>query len=81
MGSLTRFGDSDELSRLFEAIWRGDHAAARAIDPDFVGFHCRECGLPYCDQCWRSEGPVFDEGFYDYTRAACPQGHRQIIDD
>ena len=81
MGTVQRFGSAAELARLFEAVRAGDYDAARAIDTDFVAFHCRECGAVYCEACWRLSPPVFDEGFYDYTKATCPQGHEQIVDD
>ncbi len=81
MGTVTRFGRSEELTQLFEAIARGDFEAARAIDADFVAFVCRGCEAAYCDQCWRLQPPVFEGGFYDYTPATCPEGHQQVIDD
>jgi hypothetical protein len=81
MGTLTRFGSATELAALFGAVCTGDYAAARAIDVDFVAFHCHACGQAYCDTCWRLSPPVFDEGFYDYTRGTCPHGHEQTVDD
>lgn len=81
LATVTRFGDTAENLRLFEAICRSDYASARAADPDFVGFVCRECNLPYCDTCWHVGAPEFDEGFYDCTRGTCPAGHEQVVDD
>jgi hypothetical protein len=81
MGTVTRFGSAPELARLLEAIRAGDYATARAIDSDFVAFHCRVCAAVYCDGCWRLSAPVFDEGFYDYTLGTCPHGHEQMVDD
>jgi hypothetical protein len=80
LGACTRFGSPEELASLFEAVARADYAAAREIDPDFVGFHCKACGLPYCDTCWSLE-PFMDDGFYDYTLGTCPLGHVQMVDD
>lgn len=81
LGTLTRFGPTPELVALFEAVGRGDFEAARAIDTDFVAFHCRGCGQNYCDTCWQLSAPEFDEGFYDYRRGTCPRGHAQVVDD
>lgn len=81
MGTITRFGSPAELATLFEAVRRGDFAAARGIDPDFVAFHCRGCGAVYCQDCWQIGPPVFEEGFYDYTLGTCPAGHEQVVDD
>lgn len=81
MGLVTKFGDAGELQRLLEIIRAADYAAARQLDMDFVGFHCRECGRNYCERCWRIGPPQFDEGFYDCTSATCPEGHEQVVDD
>ena len=81
MGTVTRFGSPAELAALFEAVSAGDYGAARAIDVDFVAFHCRACDRVYCDTCWQLGLPVFDEGFYDYTLGTCPHGHEQVVDD
>jgi hypothetical protein len=81
IGTVTKFGAPSALLALFEAINRGDYAASRRLDPDFVAFHCPDCDAVYCDTCWRLEPPVFDEGFYDYTEGICPVGHAHIVDD
>jgi hypothetical protein len=81
LGRLIRYGGEAELARLFEAIKQNDFAAAREIDQDFVAFRCEACGKIYCDTCWCLHAPVFDEGFYDFTRATCPAGHEQMVDD
>jgi hypothetical protein len=81
LGTVTRFGSAAELARLFGAVLAGDFGTARAIDTDFVAFHCRACDAIYCEGCWRLSPPVFDEGFYDYTLGTCPQGHEQVVDD
>ncbi len=81
LGRLARYGGHAELSRLFEALSQNDFVAARQLDPDFIALWCTACGQIYCDTCWQLHAPVFDEGFYDYTRAACPAGHEQIVDD
>ena len=81
IGDIIKFGHSAETVSLFEALWRGDYAAADRIDPDFVGFHCGDCKKIYCKNCW-DIGPLqFDEGFYDYTSGTCPEGHEQTVDD
>ena len=81
MGQVTKFGEVAELHSLLEAIRATDYAAARRVDADFVAFHCWECDCNYCERCWRIGPPEFDEGFYDFTKAVCPQGHEQIVDD
>jgi hypothetical protein len=78
---VTKFGNSDELRRLLEMIRAADYSAARGADADFVAFHCQACERSYCERCWRIGPPEFDEGFYDLTRATCPEGHEQIVDD
>jgi hypothetical protein len=78
---VTKFGEGAELRSLLEAIRSADYAAARRVDVDFVAFHCWKCDCSYCERCWRIGPPEFDEGFYDYTKAVCPQGHEQIVDD
>lgn len=81
LGVLTRFGSPAELARLFDAIRTGNYEAARAIDTDFVAFHCQSCDAVYCEACWRLGPPVFDQGFYDHTLGTCPHGHEQVVDD
>ena len=80
IGEVTKFGAADELRRLLEMI-RSDCAAAQGADADFVAFHCRACHRNYCQRCWRMGPPEFDDGFYDFTKATCPEGHEQIVDD
>lgn len=81
MGQVTKFGAFDELRRLLGIIRAHDFASARAADADFVAFHCWTCHHSYCERCWRIGPPEFDDGFYDYTQGACPEGHEQIVDD
>jgi hypothetical protein len=81
LGTVVKFGTYARLLEFFEALCRGAYEAVRADDADFVAFYCDDCGQVYCDNCWRLGTPVFDEGFYDYTLGACPQGHEQIVDD
>lgn len=79
--AVTKFGAAAELRRLLEMIRAADYSAARGVDADFVAFHCRACERSYCERCWRTGPPEFDEGFYDLTRATCPEGHVQVVDD
>ena len=81
IGEVTKFGAAAELERLLEVIRSADYCAARGADADFVAFHCRQCQRSYCNRCWRVGPPEFDEGFYDFTKAVCPEGHEQIVDD
>lgn len=81
LGKPTIYGDLETLASLFEAIEREDFVSARFEDPDFVSFHCRDCGKAYCERCWKQGPAEFDDGFYDCSRATCPEGHEQIIDD
>ena len=78
---FTKFGAEAELRRLQEMIRLLDYSAAQGVDADFVAFHCWKCHRSYCQRCWRMGPPEFDEGFYDLTRATCPEGHEQIVDD
>src|SRR3989304_4334182 len=75
LGTVVKFGTYAQLLKFFETLCRGEYAAVRTDDADFVAFYCDDCGQVYCDQCWRVGTPVFDEGFYDYTLGTCPQGH------
>ena len=81
IGEVTKFGEADELRRLLEMIRSADYSAAHGADADFIAFHCRECRRSYCQRCWRIGPPEFDDGFYDFTQATCPEGHEQIVDD
>lgn len=81
MGEITKFGSLDSLSQLFVSLQQRDYNAARQHDPDFIAFHCWECGQDYCEQCWDIGPMEFDDGFYDCTRATCPEGHEQMVDD
>jgi len=81
IGEVTKFGGADDLRRVLEMIRSADYSAAQGADADFVAFHCRACRRNYCQRCWRIGPPEFDEGFYDCTRAVCPEGHEQIVDD
>ncbi|MCC6188052.1 MAG: hypothetical protein IT318_03390 [Anaerolineales bacterium] len=80
LGTITKFGATQTLLALYEAIEQGNFAAAASLDSDFVAFHCRDCGQVYCDTCWRLSPPVFDDGHYAYTLGACPRGHEHIVD-
>ena len=81
ISEFTKFGAAVELRSLLEMIRTADYSAAQAADADFVAFHCRQCRRSYCQNCWRMGPPEFDEGFYDFTKAVCPAGHEQIVDD
>ena len=81
IGDVTKFDTETALRRLFETIRSADLASARGADADLVAFHCQACRRSYCDQCWRIGPPEFDAGFYDFTRAVCPEGHEQVVDD
>jgi hypothetical protein len=81
LGTVIKFGAYDRLLEFCEMLARGEFAAAREADPDFVAFHCHACDRVYCARCWNVGSPVFDEGFYDYTLGTCPEGHAQVVDD
>lgn len=81
MGEVTIFGDEVELRQFFERIAGGELAGASATEGDFLGFYCRACSLPYCEDCWKVLGLEFEDGFYEHTTAQCPLGHEQIVDD
>lgn len=82
LGHVIRYGAYAELEQLWEALARGDYAAARGADADLAAFICWTCGRPYCEACWGPRRLVFEEdGFYDCAYADCPEGHSQIVDD
>lgn len=81
LGHVVQYGAYADLARVFELLERGELAAARGADADFVAFFCRLCGRPYCEACWGPRRLVFDDGFYDCAYADCPEGHEQIVDD
>lgn len=43
--------------------------------------YCVACKGLYCWDDWSNKSPVYEDGLYDHTEAACPKGHRQPIDD
>jgi hypothetical protein len=81
LGGLTLLRSPAELRSLFAAIATRDYRSVHRDESDLMAFHCPQCGLVYCDHCWQVEPPVFDDGFYDYTEAVCPAGHRHVVDD
>jgi hypothetical protein len=81
LGGLTLLRGRAELRSLFATIANRDYRAVHRDESDLLAFHCPECDLAYCDRCWQVEPPVFDDGFYDYTEAVCPAGHRHVVDD
>ena len=66
---------------LIDRIRTGDLGVLQREDPDFYAFVCRQCGVAYCQRCWKVGWPEFDDGFYDCTRGECPKGHEQTLDD
>lgn len=80
-GKTTIYGEESALREFFGRISRGELQGRDASEAEFLGFFCRACGKSYCRNCWGSFLTEFDEGFYDYTKATCPQGHEQILDD
>lgn len=82
MGSTIQFGEIDSLHYVLYALQRGDYEyASRKLGPDFIAFRCEACQLDYCEKCWDIGPPEFDDGFYDCTYGACPEGHTQTVDD
>lgn len=81
LGKAILFGRAEWLTALFDAIERSDFAGGKRMNQDFVAFHCKACEKVYCEKCWRMGAMEFDEGFYDYTKAICPAGHEQTVDD
>ena len=62
------------------ALEDNDAAALFAIDREFAPFWCPICRLSYCREHFRS-WVTFDDGFYDATYGACPEGHQRKLDD
>ena len=42
--------------------------------------YCPECDEIYCYTHYNAQ-EFWDEGFYDYTKGTCPNGHVRDIDD
>jgi hypothetical protein len=57
-----------------------DAAALHALDPELAPFYCPECERSYCGAHWRRED-VFEDGFHDSIRGACPSGHERMLED
>jgi hypothetical protein len=77
---VLRHGPAGQAESLAEALDAADAAAIHAIDAEYAPFWCPPCAASYCAACqivWTEQ----DEGFYDSTRAICPQGHDRMIDD
>lgn len=73
----------DSLLYIAELIKKKKFRELKQVDnSDTFGFFCRNCGKNYCSSCWQDIIPIIDDSLlYDYTLAACPARHRQIIDD
>lgn len=72
---------SDEFLDEVQIRAETDFGALHSVDQEMFAFICRECRVAYCRRCWTDEYITFDEGFYDDTRAYCPKGHNQMIQD
>lgn len=81
LGTVTFARARVDLEALLGLIRAGDYSRASDLEPESARFFCFDCERVYCDRCWQVEPPAFDDGFYDYTEATCPQGHRHIVDD
>ena len=81
--SHTSYGfPKDTLLRIAKFTGEKRFEEVAQIDYDAFGFFCRSCKKNYYADCWTSITPVFeDDGFYDYTWANCPVGHKQEIND
>lgn len=81
IGTVILYQPQTAMETMMALLRQRDFVQLRRLDPDFIGFYCHACQRVYCANCWQINGPVFDDGFYDYTTATCPQGHEQIVDD
>ena len=72
---------TDQTINQVQTLASTDLKDLRSLDRDLFGFICRECGAAYCRNCWSNYYVSFDEGFYDATRATCPRGHEQMVQD
>lgn len=62
---------------------RVNPVAVRGISWTFceiTPFFCPDCGLNYCIMEWDTS-VLFDDGLYDRTEGACPDGHQHTLDD
>lgn len=69
-----------DLEKLLIAIKAEDVASLYSINTDYVPFYCPKCRVCYEYSQWFT-GPIYDDGFYDYLEATCPNGHRLKILD
>jgi hypothetical protein len=76
-----KIGRWAQLADLFEAIIYNNWDLARTMDADFVGFVCKICDLPYCEECWTTAAQQYAEEQTDCTWGTCPHEHVQIIDN
>ena len=59
-----------------------DHSefALYAIDLELTPFYCPACRACFCGDHWQS-GSIWDDGFHDSSRGACPNGHERMLED
>lgn len=69
-----------EAQVIIDRLQKGDLEAMVSM-LDAARVYCRHCRLLYCWDDWSNKEPIYDEGYYDYTRGVCPHGHTGIIDD
>lgn len=69
-----------DVGAIEAALRAADAVALYEVDSEYVPFWCIKCGKSYCKDCLdvRVE---YEDGFYDRTRASCPEGHTRTIDD
>lgn len=70
----------NDLSRLLDAIRTADAKRLHAVKADYAPFYCPKCEKCFVASLWSSM-PIFDDGFYDYTEAICPKGHKNRVLD
>jgi len=80
VSELTCYLDLTLWSRLAEAVANGDAAALYAIDLELTPFYCPACRACFCGDHWQS-GSIWDDGFHDSSRGACPNGHERMLED
>jgi len=84
---LTHTSDFERqyASRIFKMLRRHDiagvHRRMKFLGAEEgIDAYCPECNKVYCHgHYWLKE--IWEEGFYDCTIGACPEGHKRIVDD
>lgn len=67
------------LQDLKEGKFQKVHQALLKVS-NGLDYYCPDCDRFYCADHYEVI-PQFEEGWYDFSMATCPYGHRRIMDD